>query len=67
MGYQHKSLERAGWRTWIDENASPNGWGADEFDILYKAQAPVTVFMRIWNKSRPTMEKYLAARAKDSA
>ncbi len=63
MDYHYKTLKQAGWRNWLNDNPAPDCmWAASEFNVLYKANAPVTVFMRIWHKSRPTMEKWLADR-----
>jgi hypothetical protein len=67
MTYVRESIERKGWRNWLDEHRSPDGWGATEFDILVIAGAPVTLLMRLWQRNRTTIEKYLAVRKKDNA
>jgi hypothetical protein len=59
------SIERSGWRNWLDEHRSPQGFGSREFDILAEANAPVTVFVRIWKKDRRTIEKYLEYRKRE--
>lgn len=67
MAYVRQSVKRVGWRKWIDDHPAPNGWKSTEFDILAEANAPVTLFMRIWKKNRATIEKYLADRKKQDA
>ena len=56
------TIARAGWRNWLNEHRSPQGWGADEFDVLAWADTPVSVFVRIWKRDRRTIQKYLDAR-----
>lgn len=67
MAYVRNSVERAGWREWINDHPAPNGWKASEFDVLAEYDAPVTLLMRIWKKNRTTIEKYLAVRKKEHA
>jgi hypothetical protein len=63
--YIRESIKRTGWRKWLDDHRSPDGWGANEFDLLVKHDASITLLMRIWHKNRSTIEKYVAAREKD--
>lgn len=67
MTYIRKSVERTGWREWIDQHPSQEGWGADEFDILVRADAPINLLQKLWGRNYVTIKKWLSAYNKDKS